>query len=68
MTQNVATGSDTTSIALTSAAFHIISNREILVKLKEEIRAAEELGKVDDPLTFDQAQALPYLGSVSRKQ
>lgn len=62
MTQNVAAGSDTTSIALTSAIFHIISNREVYLKLKEEIRSAEELGKLDDPITFDQAQALPYLG------
>lgn len=67
MTQNVAAGSDTTSIALTSAIFHIISNRDIYLRLKEEIRAAEELGTVDDPITFDQAQALPYLGLVIKE-
>lgn len=67
MTQNVAAGSDTTSIALTSAIFHIISNRDIYLKLKEEIRTAEERGKVDDPITFDQAQALPYLGMVIKE-
>lgn len=61
MTQNVAAGSDTTSIALTSAVFHIISNREVYLKLKEEIRAVEEAGGVNNPITFDQAQALPYL-------
>lgn len=62
MTQNVAAGSDTTSIALTSAIFHIISNREVYLKLKDEIGAAEERGEADDPITFEQAQALPYLG------
>ncbi|KAJ0107950.1 hypothetical protein J7T55_008085 [Diaporthe amygdali] len=67
MTQNVAAGSDTTSIALTSAIFHIISNREVYLKLKEEIRAAEEQGEADDPITFDQAQALPYLGSCIKE-
>lgn len=62
MTQNVAADCDTTSIALTNAIFHIISNRGIYLRLKKEIQDAEELGNLDDSITSDQAQALPYLG------
>lgn len=58
---------DTTSIALTSAVFHLVSNMNVYVKLRNEIREAEERGAAHDPITFEEAQAMPYLQRVMKE-
>lgn len=58
---------DTTSIALTSALFHIANNRDVYLRLKAEVREAEEQGRAHDPISFDEAQALPYFQLVLKE-
>lgn len=64
---NVAAGSDTTSISLTSTMYNIIKKPRIYQKLRDELVQATMQGKADDPITFDQAQALPYLQMVIKE-
>ncbi|KAJ4186578.1 hypothetical protein NW755_007875 [Fusarium falciforme] len=58
---NVATGSDTTITSPSAILFHLIRQRDSYLKLRREIIDAVERGEVDDPITLDQAQKLPYL-------
>ena len=64
---NVAAGSDTTSTSLTSTLFHLLMNPTSLDRLQREISDAIARGAIDDPITFDQAQRLPYLQMVLKE-
>lgn len=64
---NVSAGSDTTSISLTANLYYLLKNRSTLKKLREEISEAVARGEVDEPITFDQAQKLPYLQAVIKE-
>lgn len=64
---NVAAGSDTTSITLTAILYNIIKTPRIYQKLRDELAQAAAEGKADDPITFDQAQALPYFQMVVKE-
>lgn len=64
---NVAAGSDTTSITLTAVLYNIIKSPRIYQKLRDELARAAAEGKADDPITFDQAQALPYFQMVIKE-
>lgn len=64
---NVAAGSDTTSISLVAILHNIIKEPRVHKKLREELRDAGAQGKADDPITFSQAQALPYLQMVIKE-
>lgn len=58
---------DTTSIALTSAVYQIANNRAVYLKLREEVRAAEERGEISNPILFEEALGLPYLQMVIKE-
>lgn len=58
---NVAAGSDTTSISLTSALFYILTTPGAVDKLRDEIFAAAGPETTEKPITFDEAIKLPYL-------
>lgn len=58
---------DTTSIALTSVLQNIANNREIYLRLKNEVRQAEERGQAHDPISYEEAQTLPYLHRVLKE-
>lgn len=45
----------------------IANNREVYLKLREEVKAAEERGAVSDPILFEEALALPYLQMVLKE-
>jgi cytochrome P450 len=62
--QNIAAGSDTTAIALSSAVYHLAKNTDVLARLREELETAQSSGQASDPITFKEAQKLPYLQAV----
>ena len=64
---NVGAGSDTTSISLTAIFYHMAKKKEVYLKLRNEIRSAADRGDISDPITFDQAQKLPYLQQVIKE-
>lgn len=66
-TGNIVAGSDTTSIALSGILYYLCKNPDVLGKLSEEIDVKREEGKVSDPITFKEAQELPYLQAVIKE-
>lgn len=65
--QNVGAGSDTTGISLNTVMYHLGRNPEILRKLREEVDLAAMEGRISDPVTFSEAQKLPYLQAVLKE-
>ena len=64
---NLAAGSDTTGITLTAILYYLLKNPETLRKLREELDTASNDGRVSDPITFKEAQELPYLQAVIKE-
>jgi len=62
--QNIAAGSDTTAISLTSVLAHLAMYPDTLVALRRELDEATAAGTLSDPATFQEAQKLPYLQAV----
>lgn len=66
-TSNVVAGSDSTSAAMSSAFYYIYHTPTALAKLREEIEIGAREGRVSDPITFAEAQQLPYLQAVIKE-
>ncbi|KAF4554825.1 Cytochrome P450-like protein 8 [Elsinoe fawcettii] len=64
---NMLAGSDTTSITLTAILYHILKNPVVYKTVQEEIDSAVAEGRVSNPVTFKEAQALPYLQAVIKE-
>lgn len=64
---NISAGSDTTSISLTSVIFHLCKFPDALRTLRNELEVAARNGDISDPITFKQAQKLPYLQAVIKE-
>lgn len=64
---NIAAGSDTTSITLSGMLYHLCKNPKTMEKLRKELDEAALAGKISDPITFQEAQALPYLQAVIKE-
>lgn len=64
---NVGAGSDTTSVSLTGILYYLFKTPKALAKLRAEILDGITRGEVDEPITFDQAQKLPYLQAVIKE-
>jgi cytochrome P450 len=62
--QNIAAGSDTTAISLAATIAYLTMNPLCLATLRAELDEANRKGELDDPVTFKQAQKLPYLQAV----
>lgn len=62
--QNIAAGSDTTSIALSGIIYYLLKHPQTLAKLRKELEDAEAAQLVSSPITFKEAQGLPYLRAV----
>ncbi|KAJ5539468.1 cytochrome protein [Penicillium frequentans] len=58
---NIAAGSDTISIALSTAFYMLMKNPVSMTKLRKEIDAAAADQPRDEPFSFAQARKLPYL-------
>lgn len=54
-------GTESTASAIRSALIHTITSPLVYQKLKQEIRAAVQDGKVSSPISFSEAKKLPYL-------
>lgn len=67
VTSNVAAGSDTTSITLSAIVYHLYRNPSVLAKLRTEIDEHARSGLISDPITFREAQSLPYLQAVIKE-
>ncbi|KAK1497076.1 hypothetical protein CTAM01_08088 [Colletotrichum tamarilloi] len=67
LTGNVAAGSDTTSISLTSAMYHILTTNGVAKSMYEELYSQGFCSSLDEYITFDQAQQLPYLQMVIKE-
>ncbi|KAK2734140.1 hypothetical protein CKAH01_08184 [Colletotrichum kahawae] len=64
---NVAAGSDTTSISLTSALYHLLTTNGVAERMYEELDSQGFCSSLDEHITFDQAQQLPYLQMVIKE-
>lgn len=64
---NVGAGSDTTAISLSAFLYYLYTNRDKLQKLRDEIDTQAAEGRVSDPITFKEAQGLPYLQAVIKE-
>lgn len=64
---NIGAGSDTTAITLSSIFYHLMTHPETYRRLQEEIDAAAHDGRISDPITFQEAQQLPYLQAVIKE-
>lgn len=66
-TTNIGAGADSTSITLSTAMYHLLKNPSTYNRLQSEIDNAAKLGKISDPITFKEAQELPYLQAVIKE-
>ncbi|PQE12870.1 cytochrome P450 oxidoreductase protein [Rutstroemia sp. NJR-2017a BBW] len=64
---NIGAGSDTTAITLSSVLYHLLKFPETYQKLRKEIDDAEKEGRISDPITFKEAQGLPYLQAAIKE-
>ncbi|KAF7933325.1 hypothetical protein BELL_0129g00150 [Botrytis elliptica] len=64
---NVAAGSDTTAITLSSVLYHLLKYPHTYQTLRDEIETAAKEGRISDPITFKEAQRLPYLQAVIKE-
>ncbi|KAH0438060.1 cytochrome P450 [Colletotrichum camelliae] len=67
LTGNVAAGSDTTSISLTSALYYLLTTNGVAKRMYEELDSQGFCSSLDEHITFDQAQQLPYLQMVIKE-
>ncbi|KAH6670072.1 cytochrome P450 [Halenospora varia] len=66
-TSNIGAGSDTTAITLSSIFYHLMKFPNTYNRLRDEIDNAAKEGRISDPLTFKEAQELPYLQAVIKE-
>ncbi|RAO74216.1 uncharacterized protein BHQ10_010228 [Talaromyces amestolkiae] len=64
---NVGAGSDTTGISLTAIIYFLMKNPTCLQKLRVELDTATREGALSDPVTFHEAQKLPYLQAIIKE-
>lgn len=64
---NVAAGSDTTAISLSAILYNLCRHPDILDELRTEIDISAQSGFISDPITFQEAQQLPYLQAVIKE-
>jgi cytochrome P450 len=64
---NVGAGSDTVALTLSAALYHMAKNPSTYSRLQDELDVAANEGRISDPITFAQAQKLPYLQAVLKE-
>lgn len=67
MGATIAAGSDTTAISLSSLFRFLSLNQTCLAQLRKEIDDAGAAGMLSDPVTYQEAQKLPYLQAVIKE-
>lgn len=64
---NIGAGSDTTGLSLSAVLYYLCKNPRVMTKLRDEIDGMAEKGDISDPVTFGQAQKMPYLQAVLKE-
>jgi cytochrome P450 len=64
---NIGAGSDTTAISLSAIVYNLLKHPETYRRLKEEIDEAAAQGKISNPISFKEAQELPFLQAVIKE-
>lgn len=64
---NIVAGSDTTGITLSAILYHLVQRPEAMQRLTDELDAAAASGSISNPITFKEAQSLPYLQAVIKE-
>ncbi|KAF2196197.1 cytochrome P450 [Delitschia confertaspora ATCC 74209] len=64
---SIGAGSDTTSISLCAIFWYLLKTPRALAKLKEEVDEMTTSGKISHPVTFLDAQAMPYMQAVIKE-
>ena len=64
---NIAAGSDTTGATLAAVIYNLARYPQCMQKLYEEIDTRASEGKLSDPVTFAEAQQMPYLQAVIKE-
>ncbi|CAI6237486.1 unnamed protein product [Periconia digitata] len=64
---NIAAGSDTTSLTLSAAIYYLCRSPNSARKLYDEIDDFASQGKLSNPVTFSEAQQMPYLQAVIKE-
>lgn len=64
---NIAAGSDTTAISLSAIFYYLMKNPQSYKKLQGDLKAAAKEGRISKPITFKEAQEVPYLQTVIKE-
>jgi cytochrome P450 len=64
---NIGAGSDTTAISLSAIVYNLLKHPETYKRLKEEIDEAACQEKISNPISFKEAQELPFLQAVIKE-
>ncbi|KAH8595655.1 putative cytochrome P450 pisatin demethylase [Bisporella sp. PMI_857] len=64
---NIGAGSDTTSISLSSVIYNLCRNPGAMQSLRDKIDGKAAVGEISDPVTFQEAQKMPYLQAVIKE-
>lgn len=66
-TSNIFAGSDTTAASLRAIFYYLCRTPSAYEKLQAELDSADEKGELSDPVTFAEAQKLPYFQAVIKE-
>jgi cytochrome P450 len=64
---NIGAGSDTTAITLSAIFYYLLKNPSTYHRLQSEVDTAAKDGMISNPVTFKEAQGLPYLNAVIKE-
>ncbi|GIJ90957.1 hypothetical protein Asppvi_009922 [Aspergillus pseudoviridinutans] len=64
---NIGAGSDTTGISMSAIIYFLMKHPSCLQKLRDEIETADRQGNLSNPVTFQEAQKLPYLQATIKE-
>lgn len=64
---NIAAGSDTTGATLSAAIYYMTHTPNVVKTLREEINRLSAEGRCSDPITFAEAQQMPYLQAIIKE-
>lgn len=64
---NVSAGTDTTAISISAVIYHLWKNPRYLYRLRQELDEQERRGEISNPITYEQANAIPYLQAVIKE-
>lgn len=64
---NIGAGSDTTGISMSAIIYFLMKHPDCLKKLRDEIETAERERNLSNPVSFQEAQKLPYLQATIKE-